>query len=651
MTSTDYPQTQFFQACRGVFEGGGCRGSAHVGAFEAAVRCGVNFSEVAGTSAGSIVAALVGAGATPEYLLRTVAYLQFNSLLSDAKGRIATPWMARVVSPLLRGSKRLLGRIARKGSAHSSERIQQWVDDRLAELLPHAARPVKFKDLLLPTWIVATDLSGRRAKVWSTKDTPDENVGFAVRCSCSIPLFFEPVEAGSDLYVDGGMLSNLPAFVFADERKNALSLGGRILGFRLEGDVAHTTEWNIGWLVNRLIDTAISGATAIQRSLLSSVSTVHIPTGQVSSTNFDIPAADVEFLLNSGRSAVRKFIESEHTHVDDALSSDVARYGEDELFDDLVREMTIYGKGMLVACENTEWFWKLFPSVAHWAFAGATIDVFIARDAANAREHHRRDLMERLGVRFHRVESPPFLGFILNRADDRHDAAFVTNISQTQFSPTGAVYIGAKHRPVIQVMTRQLNALVAAPPAPPPRLTLRKADPERLIALLKRGVNQYADPRVSISLQTVNIRGSTPRVRLVVRRIRSFKYRQIANFVALHERFGVPFGSPADIYADDRHVSTVTPPVLEQWGEDLVAVEGNTRIFYLHRFGAETLDAFVVSGVSQPLPGSPVDVRSALLSTYQLTPQERMKGFKYENFRSIEGAVRPEKEEEKKEPQ
>ncbi|MEO8748402.1 MAG: patatin-like phospholipase family protein, partial [Rhodanobacter sp.] len=296
--ATDYPQTQFFQVCRGVFEGGGCRGAAHVGAYDAAVRCGVNFSEVAGTSAGSIVAVLVAAGASPDYLLKTVAYLKFSTLLSEPKGRIATPWLARCIGPLLRGSKRILGKISQKGSAYSSERIQQWLDDRLAELLPLAERPIKFKDLLLPTWIVATDLSGRRAKIWSTMYTPDENVGFAVRCSCSIPLFFEPVEAGADLYVDGGMLSNLPAFVFAEERMNVLALGGRILGFRLEGDAQQSTHLDIGWLIGRLIDTAISGATKIQRALLSNVSTVQIPTGQVSSTNFNVSSEEVEFLLN-----------------------------------------------------------------------------------------------------------------------------------------------------------------------------------------------------------------------------------------------------------------------------------------------------------------------------------------------------------------
>lgn len=640
--NTVYPRTQFFQACRGVFEGGGCRGAAHVGAYEAAVRCGVNFSAVAGTSAGSIVAALVGAGASPDYLLEKVAYLKFDSLLSEPKGRITTPWLARLTSPLLRGSKRLLGKIALKGSAHSSERIQQWVDDRLAELLPQAARPIKFKDLILPTWIVATDLSGRRAKIWSTQHTPNENVALAVRCSCSIPLFFEPVEAGVDLYVDGGMLSNLPAFVFAEERMNPLALGGRILGFRLESEAQRSTHWNIGWLIGRLIDTAISGATTIQNALMSNVSTVQIPTGQVSSTNFNISNEEVEFLLNSGRSSVREFIATEHSQLDDVLSGDVARYGEDELFDDLVREMTASGRRLLVACEDTRWFWALFPSVAHWAFGGAAIDVLITRDAVDGRERQRRALMARLGIRISRVQSLPFTGFILNRVDDRHDSAFITNISHTHFSPTGAVYVGATHRPVIQSMTGLLEQSIPITPPSTVQLSLQAGDPQRLIELLKRGVNQYTDPRVSIDLERVDLRAAKPSVRLLVRRIRSYKYRQMEAFAALHQRFNVPFGAPADIYANDVYVSTVTPPVLELWGDDLVAVEGNTRSFYLDRISADAVQAFVVRGVIQPLPGTPVESRTALLTTYHLSPDERIRGFRYDNFRSIEGAVRPE---------
>ena len=641
-TTTNYLQTQFFQACRGVFEGGGCRGAAHVGAYEAAIQCGVNFSEVAGTSAGSIIAAFVGASATAEYLVKNAAHLQFASLLSEPKGRISTPFFARMCGPLLRGEKRFLGKILQKGSAHSSEKIQDWVDDRLAELLPHAARPIKFKDLILPTWIVATDLSGRRAKVWSSQHTPDEHVAMAVRCSCSIPLFFEPVEAGNDLYVDGGMLSNLPSFVFAESRNDPLSLGGRILAFRLVGATTHRTQWTIGWLVNRLIDSAISGATVIQRSLMSNVSTVDIPTGAISSTNFAMSSTDVESLLEAGRFAVRKFISTEHTKIDDALSGDVARYGEDELFDDLAREMVMPGKRLLVACNNTRWFWTLFPSVAHWAFAGAAIDVVISKGPVNARERHRRQLLEQLGVHIEEVDALPLTCFILCRVDDRHNSAFALNISQTKFSPTGTVYVGTQHRPIIETMTRLLDQSIRKPARETVQLSLRQGNPQRLIELLTHGVHQYSNPTVSVELQDIELKASEPRVRILVRRIRSFKYRQIANFVALHRQFDVPFGMPADILANGRYVSTITPPVLEQWGTDLIAVEGNTRIFYLHRYGAASFYGLVVKGVAQPLPGEPTDVRTALLSTFELSPKERISQFKYENFRSIEGAVRPE---------
>ena len=34
--SLNFPTTVFFEACRGVFEGGGCRAAAHIGAYDAA---------------------------------------------------------------------------------------------------------------------------------------------------------------------------------------------------------------------------------------------------------------------------------------------------------------------------------------------------------------------------------------------------------------------------------------------------------------------------------------------------------------------------------------------------------------------------------------------------------------------------------------
>ncbi|MEW6684483.1 MAG: patatin-like phospholipase family protein [Nitrospirota bacterium] len=640
--NVQYPSTVFFQACRGVFEGGGCRGAAHVGAYKAAIQCGVNFSEVAGTSAGSIIAVLIGAGADPQFLLNKTAYLKFRELLAEPQGRISTPWLGRVASPFLLGRKRLLGKVLLSGSAYSSEKLEEWLDQLLAELLPGAQRPIKFKDLILPTWVVATDLAGRRPKVWSKQETPDETVAMAVRSSCSIPLFFEPVESGNALYVDGGMLSNLPSFVFASSEGDAQALGGRILAFRLVGNETPMIDRTLSGLVLRLIDAAISGATKLQTGIQSNISSVEIKTGDISSTNFEITEDEVRFLLEAGESAVVDFIRNEHTNVTDSLSLDVARYGDDELYDDLVREMATPGKRLVVSCADSGWFWKLFPSVIHWMFAGAAVDILIKAGSPSARERQRRRVLKKLGARIVEASEIPLSCFVLSRVDDRHNAAFVLNISETPFSPKGAVYIGIRHRPVIDALLKTLDQLIPQADTNRPGLRLERGNPESLIRLLKEGVNQYSTPSVSIEMQEVPLDHPVEPVQLVVRRVRSFKYRQIGHLVTLYNRYSIPFCEPADIFADGQYVSTVTPPVFEKWQDSFVAVEGNTRVFYLNRAGLRSVSSLVVSGVSAPLPGVPVSLREVLLATCDLPLNERIKDFNYGNFRSIEGAARPE---------
>src|SRR5580700_4694176 len=80
-------KTTFFNSCLGVFQGGGCRAAAFVGAYEEAVRSGVSFTEVAGTSAGAIVASLIGAGAAPKDLREAIETLDFASLVGEPERR------------------------------------------------------------------------------------------------------------------------------------------------------------------------------------------------------------------------------------------------------------------------------------------------------------------------------------------------------------------------------------------------------------------------------------------------------------------------------------------------------------------------------------------------------------------------------------
>ena len=61
--------TKYFDNCKAVFQGGGCKAIAYIGAYEEAYARGVFFSELAGTSAGAIIAAFIAAGATPKKLI------------------------------------------------------------------------------------------------------------------------------------------------------------------------------------------------------------------------------------------------------------------------------------------------------------------------------------------------------------------------------------------------------------------------------------------------------------------------------------------------------------------------------------------------------------------------------------------------------
>lgn len=191
-------------------------------------------------------------------------------------------------------------------------------------------------------------------------------------------------------------------------------------------------------------------------------------------------------------------------------------------------------------------------------------------------------------------------------------------------------------------MTQLLLQSVELTPILPVKLELRPGDTQSLIDLLKRGGNQCADPRVTLSLERIQLGQGVKKVRLIVRRIRSFKFRQIEAFIKLHEQFNIPFGAPADIFANNQYVSSITPPVIEEWGDDLVAIEGNTRIFRFSQSEKDHINALVVRNVTHPLPGKPLDPARALISTHEVPYEERIEGFDYGSFRSIEGAARPE---------
>jgi NTE family protein len=153
--------------------GGAARGFAHIGVIKALEAHGIHPDLVAGTSAGSVVAALYASGMSGLEMNRAALKLDEASI-SDW----AMPFRSR-------------GLI--KGVA-----LENYLNTTL--------NGRKIEQLKIPLGVVATDLRTGEPILFQRGNT-----GQAVRASCSIPSLFEPVVIGDHEYVDGGLVSPVPA--------------------------------------------------------------------------------------------------------------------------------------------------------------------------------------------------------------------------------------------------------------------------------------------------------------------------------------------------------------------------------------------------------------------------------------------------------
>jgi NTE family protein len=189
-----------------IFEGGGVKGIAYVGALEILEKHGIleNIQRVGGTSAGAINAVLLALGFSRNETLDIFQSLNFRNFLDDSWG-------------VLRDTDRLINEFGWDKGAF----FRQWIGSLVREKAgnEHATfnelKNKTFKDL----YLVGTNLSTGFAEVFSFEHTPRMRVVDAVRISMSLPLFFTAVRGmRGDVYVDGGMLDNYPVKLFDREK-------------------------------------------------------------------------------------------------------------------------------------------------------------------------------------------------------------------------------------------------------------------------------------------------------------------------------------------------------------------------------------------------------------------------------------------------
>jgi len=294
-----------------VFEGGGVKGIGLAGALAVAEEKGYRWVNVAGTSAGAIVAALVAAGYTAVELKEIMSALDYNRF-KDASVMDRVP----VVGPLA-------SLLFEKG-IYEGAFLETWLGDLLK-----AKGVDTFDKLILEEYrnderyrfklrVIASDVSRGRMLVLpqDIKDygiMPEKlNVALAVRMSMSIPFFFEPVRlrnaaTGQVSYiVDGGLLSNFPVWLFDSEGQ---APGWPTFGFKLvepEEGKPHQVRGPISMLA-ALFSTMMEAHDARYIRDEHFARTIPIPTLGIGTTEFDISPERSEALYQSGRKAAEEF--------------------------------------------------------------------------------------------------------------------------------------------------------------------------------------------------------------------------------------------------------------------------------------------------------------------------------------------------------
>ena len=162
-----------------ALSGSGFKFPAHVGALMAVRDAGFTPVEYAGTSGGSIVAALAASGMDLDAMKALTLTRDWSDMLTFS------PWSA------LRG----------KGYC-SGDALLAWITAQ--------TMGATFNDLTVPLTIMSSDASTETGFEFSRRVTGGVPIAFAARCSACIPLVYAAVPFRGALLQDGGLVNNIP---------------------------------------------------------------------------------------------------------------------------------------------------------------------------------------------------------------------------------------------------------------------------------------------------------------------------------------------------------------------------------------------------------------------------------------------------------
>ena len=314
------------------------KGIAYTGALEVLDREGIlqNIERVAGTSAGAMMAVLVGLRYSSKEMQEVLWDLNFKGFIDSSWG-------------VLRNSHRLFKEYGWCKGDYFRSVMAELIDRKTGNgeiTFGELARMQQFRDI----YLVGADLTTGLSKLFCAQQTPEVKVADAARISMSIPLIFAAIrdKEKKRLYVDGGLLENYAIKTFdqigyvADRNhfrrteyydkinSQKKSLKNKVqreyvynketLGFRLDSEEDISMYLTHEEVPSKEIDNFFSYTKALVTTLIDFQNNVHlhsddwqrtvyIDTLGVRAIDFDIPDDRKQDLVDSGMKYTERYLD------------------------------------------------------------------------------------------------------------------------------------------------------------------------------------------------------------------------------------------------------------------------------------------------------------------------------------------------------
>ena len=187
-----------------ALSGGGIRGIAHAGAIKALEDNGIKIDAIGGTSSGALISSLYALGYPPYYI-----YILFKRYAKDIVGMNTVPIISEIKNYITNK------RIQIKG-LKTDNSLEEAYDQLAIKKGVKTISDVNNMPLVIP----AVDIRKGKEYIFTNKIPNDAedieqyitdiSIGKAVKASSCFPAIFCPCEFKDHIFLDGGVLDNIP---------------------------------------------------------------------------------------------------------------------------------------------------------------------------------------------------------------------------------------------------------------------------------------------------------------------------------------------------------------------------------------------------------------------------------------------------------